>query len=569
MTQFNARLVSNLSQFSRRAFGSISALALCAAFLSPSFAQQASQSERKAKGEVFFSAGDEPPSMDPTKQADQISSIWLTHIFEGLMTYDKNGDVVPGAAEKVEVSADAKTYTFTIRKTAKWHDGKPVTAKDFEFAFQRLVDPAYASEYSFIAETAHITNASAIIKKTADKSTLGAKALSDTVFEVKLDNPVTFFPSLMAFNTFFPIRKDMVEKHGDKFATNIESLIGNGPFKLTKWQKEASMRVEKASTYWNAASIKINAIESPVLVKDAGANYNMFRAGGIDIMAPSGLDQERLKLAQKDKLAIKSFNDGAVFYFEPNQVEGKIFANLKLRKAVSLALNRREYVNKISAIPGDKTGLGLVPDYMPGAKKGSTYRKEAPIALKDGDMAAAQKLVKEYLAETKQAKVPSFTILAGDSSSAKRDSEYFQQYLSKVLNTEIKVDSVPFKTRIQKMKDGQFDIVLAGWGPDYMDAMTFMDLFTSWNENNRGKFNSKEFDDLIKKSQVSADPVERVNLFKKAEQILIVDQVGVIPYYQRARAFVTADGLQGVRRAQVGADVDFRFASWSNTSAKK
>ncbi|MCA2958923.1 MAG: peptide ABC transporter substrate-binding protein [Silvanigrellales bacterium] len=536
------------------------------AFSANAFAQQKSQAERRAAQEVYWNPGDEPPSMDPTKQADSVSGAWLTHLFEGLMTTDKNGDMVPGAAEKMSVSADGKTYTFTIRKNAKWHDGKPVTAQDFEFAFKRLVDPAYASEYSFIAETAQIVNATEIIGKKLPTDQLGAKALNDSTFEVKLKNPVTFFPSLMAFNTFFPIRKDLVEKHGDKFATNLESLVGNGPFKLVQWQKEASMRMEKAPTYWNAKAIKITALEAPVMVKDAGASYNLFRTGGTDLV---GLDFERLKLAQKDKLAIKSHSDGAVFYLQMNTVDGKLFSNVKLRQALSIGINRREYINKISAIPGDKPAFGVIPDYMPGSKKGSTYRKEAPLAFKDGDLAKAKSLVKEYLAETKQAKVPSFTLLTGDSSTAKRDSEYFQQTLSKVFDTEVKVDSVPFKTRLQKMRDSQFDVVAAGWGPDYLDAMTFADLFMQNNSNNHGQFKDSKYDELILSAQKSADPAERINLIKQAEKILIVDKAAIAAYHQRGRAYVLANGLTGVRRAQVGGDPDFRFASWGGAAAKK
>jgi oligopeptide transport system substrate-binding protein len=548
----------------RTVLAAATALALVASV--PALAQQKSQSERRASQEVYWSAGDEPPSMDPTKQADAVSSSWLVHLFEGLMTTDKNGDIVPGAAEKMAVSTDGKTYTFSIRKGAKWHDGKPVTAQDFEFAMRRLVDPAYASEYSFIAETAQIVNATEIIAKKLPVDQLGVKALNDTTLEIKLKNPVTFFPSLMAFNTFYPIRKDLVEKHGDKFATNTESLVGNGPFKITKWQKESSMRMEKAPTYWNAKTIKVTAVESPVMVKDAGANYNLFRTGGIDM---AGLDFERLKLAQKDKLAIKSYSDGSVFYLQFNTVGGKIFSNAKLRQAVSIGLNRREFINKISAIPGDKAAFGIVPDYMPGSKKGSTYRREAPVALKDADMARAKALVKEYLAETKQEKVPSFTILTGDSSTAKRDAEYFQQTLAKVLDADVKVDSVPFKTRLQKMRDSQFDIVQAGWGPDYLDAMTFMDLFMQNNSNNHGQWKNAQYDALVGKAQVSADPLERVNLFKQAEKILIVDEAAIATYHQRGRAYVLAPGLMGVRRPQVGGDVDFRFASWGGAAAKK
>ena len=551
--------------FSRRTALAVAASASLALSAS-SFAQQKTQADRRAAQEVFLNMGDEPPSMDPNKQVDAVSYFWLGHMFEGLMTTDKAGNVVPGAAEKLAISADGKTYTFSIRKGAKWHDGKPVTAQDFEFAFKRLVDPAFASEYSFIAETAQILNATEIITKKATLDTLGAKALNDSTFEIKLKNPVAFLPSIMSFQAFFPVRKDIVEKYGDKFATNVESLVGNGPFKLVKWQKESSMRVEKAANYWNASAIKLKAIEAPVLLKDVGAQYNLFRTGGLDV---TGLDSDRLKLAGKDKLAIKSFNDGSVFYLELNQKEGKPFSNVKLRRAIQVGLNRSEFVNKISGVPGDRPAYGIIPDYMPGSKKGVTYRKESALNFKDNDLATARTLVKEFLAETKQAKVPTFTILSGDSTTAKRDSEYFQAALSKILDAEVKVDSVPFKTRLQKQRDGQFDIVLGGWGPDYLDPMTFADLFMSTNGNNHGGYANAQYDEAIKRAQSSNDLAERVKEFGAAEKILIQDTVGVIPYFQRGRAYVLADGLQNVRRTQVGQDPDLRFASWSQASAKK
>lgn len=555
-----------IRSLSRRAALAL-ASALAFAVTQNSFAQQKTQAERRTAQEVFLTMQDEPPSMDPTKQADTVSGMWLGHIFEGLMTTDKSGNIVPGTAEKMAVSADGKTYTFTIRKNAKWHDGKPVTAQDFEFTFKRLVDPAYASEYSFIAETAQIVGAADIIAKKAPVDSLGVKAVNDSTLEIKLNNPVAFFPSLMSFNTFFPVRKDLVEKHGDKFATNVESLVGNGPFKLARWQKEASMRIEKAPTYWNAAAIKLKAIEQPVILKESGSVYNLYKTGGLDITW--SIDAERVKLAQKEKVPVKSFNDGGVFFLEMNQRKGKLFEDPRLRKAIQVGVSRGEYVSRISAIPGDRVAHGLVPDYMPGSKKGSSYRREAALTFKDNNINEAKKLVKEYLTATKQTKIPSFTILSGDTGSAKRDAEYYQSVLAKVFETDVKVDTVPFKTRLQKMRDGQFDIVLAGWGPDYLDAMTFMDLFLSNNPNNHGGFADAKFDELIKKAQTSGDLAERVKTMHDAEKLLITEKAAVVPYYQRARAYLQVDGLQGVRRTQVGADPDLRYASWSTTSAKK
>jgi oligopeptide transport system substrate-binding protein len=541
-------------------FKSFIAGAILATTLGQASAAGLSQAERRKAGEIYLNMGDEPPSMDPTKQADSLSGLWLGHLYEGLMTVDKSGKkYIPGSAEAMDVSPDGKVYTFKIRKNAKWHDGKPVTAKDFEFAFRRLVDPSFASEYSFIAITAQIENAEEIVAKKKPVTELGARALNESTFQVKLKNPVPFFPSLMAFSVFFPVREDIVKKFGEKVFTNANSIVGNGPFKLTKWVHEASMRAEKADTYWNAADVKINAIEAPVLLKDPGATYSQFATGGLDM---TGLDRDRLKIAQKDKRAIGNYQDGSVFWLEMNQRKNALFSNPKMRQALRFALNRAELVNKVLAVPGTKPAYGIVPDYMPGSKAGSTFRKESSLKWKDNDFATAQKFIKEYLSETKQTRVPGFTILGDDGTNGKMQAEYLQGFLKKVFNTDVKIDLVPFKTRLQRMRDGQFDIVWAGWGPDYLDSMTFMDLFMSHNENNHGEFKDAKFDKLITSAQAESDIAKRAKILIDAERYLIEEQAAVVPYYQRARAFVAAEGLIGVLRQQVGADPNFRYAQW-------
>jgi oligopeptide transport system substrate-binding protein len=519
-----------------------------------------SQADRRAAGEVYINMGDEPPSMDPTKQADSLSGMWLGHIYEGLMTPDKTGkNYIPGAAESIQVSPDGKTYTFKIRKNAKWHDGKPVVAQDFEYAFRRLVEPKFASEYSFIAVTAQIAGADEIIKGKKPVTELGARALNASTFEVKLNNAVPFFPSLMAFSVFFPVRKDVVEKFGEKFAANADSIIGNGPFKLTNWVHEASMRVEKANTYWNAADVKITAIEAPVLLKDPGAAYSQFATGGLDMI---GLDRDRLKIAQKSKLPIKNYQDGSVFWLEMNQRLNATFSNVKMRHALRFALNRGELVNKILGVPGTKAAFGIVPDYMPGAKAASTFRKESIISWKDSDLASAKKMIQEYLAETKQTKIPAFTILGDDGTNGKMQAEYLQSFLKKVFDTEVKIDLVPFKTRLQRMRDGQFDIVWAGWGPDYLDSMTMIERFLSDNSNNYGGFSNTKFDSLVKSARTETNPQTRARKLADAENLLVLELSGVVPCYQPSRAYLMAEGLQGYAHAHLGIDPDFRFASW-------
>ncbi|MEI8025570.1 MAG: peptide ABC transporter substrate-binding protein [Pseudomonadota bacterium] len=518
--------------------------------------------QRRKAQEVYLNLIDEPPSMDPTKQADAVSGMWLGHIYEGLMTQDKTGkNYVLGSAEAVKVSKDGLQYTYTIRKNAKWQDGKALSAKDFEFAFRRLVDPKFASEYSFIAITAQIVNAEEIVKGKKAPSELGAKALNDSTFQVQLKSPVTFFNSLMAFNVFYPIREDIVKKFGDKFSTNVESIIGNGPFKLTRWVHESSMRMEKSPTYWNASAIKLNAIDAPVILKDGGAIYSQQITGGLD-MNMGALDRDRLKLAQKDKKAISSYQDGSVWWFEMNQRPQKLFSNQNLRQALRLVLNRSEFVNKVIAIPGTKVAFGIVPDFLPGSKPSSTFRKESGLAWKDNDLASAKKYIAAYLAETKQTKVPSFTLLGDDGTAAKTQIEYLQGFLKKAFQTEVKIDIVPFKTRLQRMQDGQFDLVVAGWGPDYFDSMTFMDLFMSNNENNHGPFKDAKFDAMIVSAQKENDVVKRTAILTAAEKYLVEEKAGVVPVYQRSRSYIYSEGLEGFVRPPLGADPNLRYAYW-------
>ncbi len=525
----------------------------------PGYAGQKSRHERILAGEIYFNAGDEPPSLDPTKQADSISSMWLGHIYEGLMSYDSVGNVIPGAAESMTVNEDKTVWTFRLRLNAQWQDGKPLRAQDFVFAWRRLVDPDYASEYSFIAETAGIKNAGAIIAKKLPKDQLGVVALDDKTLQVTLSRPVTFFDSLATFQVFYPLRQDVVEKFGDKFSIDPESIIGNGPFKLAAWQKEQSLRIERSPTYWDADKIQINAIESPSMVKDSQANFNNFQTGGIDYTTTSS--PEIIKQALGARLKIKSFPTGCTSYLAFNVRPGRTFANKTLRQAVRDGISRSEYVNKILGIPGYKPIFGVVPDYMPGSRKGLTFRREAPLKSRDADYPSSQDKLKLYLQKSGKTSAPSFTILANDGTLAKKLVEYWQNSLAKILHTEVKVESVPFKTRLQKSRDGNFDLTLSGWCPDYRDPMTFMDLFTKANDNNISGWVNPTYEDLIVKAANESDSAQRVAFFAEAEKILF-EESPIVPIDQTGGAFVVAPSLKQVRHNGFGFSPDFRYATW-------
>lgn len=533
------------------------AISLAAGLAVTASANSLTRDQRKSTQVVYLNLGEEPPSMDPTKQADTVSGMLLAHIYEGLMTTDVKGDLVPGVAESHTMSADGKTWTFKIRKESLWHDGKPVTADDFVYTFRRLVDPKYASQYSFMATTAQLLNADAIIRGKQPIDSLGVKALDSQTLQISLAAPVPFFLRLMNFQIFFPVRKDLVEKYGDKFNTEADMIIGNGPFKITLWKHEANINLVKANTYWNKETIRLNNIEIPVLLKDYGSAYNLYSTGGLDLTL---LDKERLKIAQHDKLPINFYGTGGGWYLEMNQRKGQLFTNNNLRQALRFALNRREFVNKIVGIPGTKAWFGIIPSYMPGAKK--TFRLEHRLQWNDGDLKEAQKYIAAYLKDTNQTTVPSFRMVNGDSETAKTQGEYVQNHLSKVFATKVVLENVPFKTRLQKTRDGDFDVAFSGWSPDYEDPMTFVDLFLSDNENNHGAYSSKRYDELVKKAMVEIDPLKRGQMLADAEKTLVVTDAGIVPIYEQSRAYLSAGGLKNVLRQQLGADPDLRFAHW-------
>jgi oligopeptide transport system substrate-binding protein len=541
---------------------SIASFAIAAATLwsATGLCETKSRDERRKLGEVAINFEDEPPSMDPTKQADAISGMWLAHLFEGLLSMDASGKrVVPAAAERFTVSPDGKTYTFFLRAGAQWHDGKPVTANDFVYTFRRLVDPKFGSEYAYIANVAQIENAGSVIRGKKPLTDLGVHARDERTLEIRLAAPVSFFPSLMTASIFYPVRKDVVEKYRDKFATDMGSVIGNGPFKLTRWVHETSMRVEKFAGFWNAGNIAITAIDAPVMLKDDGAAYNQFLTGGFDFVM---LDRDRLRIAQKEKRSIRTFTDDSVNWLEINYRSGRLFANQTLRQALRAAMNRTELVDKVWGIPGAKAAWGVVPDYMPGSSLATTFRKENPLKWRDGDITEAKRLVARYLAETKQKQVPPFEILGDNTIKGKLPVEYLQGYLSGIFQTKITINLVPYRTHSQLMRDGEFDLAWIGWAPDYLDAMTMVERFISENDNNYGNFSNAKFDNLVRSARAEGNPRRRMELLGQAEKVLIVDVAGVIPAYQPSRAYLIADGLEGYSHIHLGVDPDFRYARW-------
>ena len=504
-----------------------------------------------ATGTITLSLSGEPPQLDSTRMTDQVSGHVMGHIMEGLLRYDAQNRLVPGVAEDWEISPEGAI--FHLREDARWSDGEPVTAADFVFSWRRTVSPETASQYAFIMFP--IKNAEAINKGELDPGQLGVRAIDARTLEVTFERPVSYFDKLVAFSTYLPIRESFFDSRNGRYGADAEDLLYNGPFTMTRWIHGAHIRFEKNELYWDKDRIRLNVIDMPYITSDTNATLNLFKDGKI---AVAGLDAETLENALQQRWQLNRFNDGSVFFLEFNHRPERLTHNLNLRKALQLVTDPGELVFKVMKLPGNLPGESLFPVWLRGVD--GRFRQEYPAPEHRVDVDAARRHLELAKQELGLDEMPALVMLTGDNPTSNKQSEYFQNVFKKTLGIDVKIDKQIFKQRLAKMTSGQFDMVMAGWGPDFDDPLTFGDLFSSWNANNRGLYANPELDHQVRIAQASLDPKTRMDAFAEIQQIIYDDAV-ILTHYERGVVYVRDPRLQGVVRRAVGTDPDYTNAS--------
>lgn len=529
-------------------------LLFIAFLLLPVWAQ--AQAVDAATKTITLGFSSEPPTLNSMESTDQVSSMILAHVKEGLLRYDAKGELSPGVAVRWKI--DDHSARFWLRRDARWSDGKPVTAHDFVFAWRNGVSPATASQYAFILYP--IKNAEAISRGELPASELGVKAVNDYELHVELEKPCPYFASLTAFMTYYPVQEDFFRSRGERYAADAKDMISNGPFVLDKWVHGASLSMAKNPHYWDADNVHLNRIDIPHMTSDPQAMFNLYRNGSI---AMTGLTRELLGKAVELGYPVRSFATGSVFFIEINFRPERPTSNLKLRKALQAMIDSSVVVNRIIAIPGNRPTDTLFPSWVKGVER--PFIEEYPPPVINHSLQRARELMREYLEETGQQTPPPLVLLTGENPIAVQQAQYIQYVLRQGLGIEVKIDRQIFKQILEKMRAGDFDLVTAGWGPDYNDAMTFADLFASWNENNRGRYQSDEYDRLVRIAQGSSDQRVRMEAIAGIQQ-LIADDVVILPSYENSGVYVQNPRLKGVVRSIFGGDPNFRYA-WIEEAA--
>lgn len=491
-------------------------------------------------------------SMDNSLATDIISAETLNNTGQGLLRFGKNNKTFPAVAKSYTTSKDGKTYTFNLRKS-QWSNGDPVTAKDFVYGWQRTVNPKTASQYAYLY--ADVKNANAIMNGKKPVSTLGIKAVGNYKVVVNLTHAVSYFPTLVAQVSFFPQNQAVVQKYGKKYASNAQSNVYNGPFKLTTWNGTAdNWTLTKNPKYWNAKTVKLQHLKFSA-IKDPQTALSQYQSGKMDAIYLTGQQPRNFK-GNKD---YRSLTSSRAAYIEMNQRKDSLMKNTKARQALSLAVNRKEFTNKVLA-DGSTPATGIVTKKL-AVRDGQDFATEATVSSATSyDLKQAKKLWREALKETGRTSYD-MTLMADDTPVAKSTTEYLQSQWTKLPGLKVTNQNIPYKTRLARSASGQFNVVVSLWGADFPDPITDLQLFTSNNSYNNGKWQSAAYDKLINAANnANANkPTARWQNMVDAQKVLLKDE-GIIPLYQGGKPQLMKSKVKGVVYYSVGANWDFSKA---------
>lgn len=512
--------------------------ALVAGVTFPAIAAQPADGETLAdKQELNYWILDALKTLDPGKNTDRSGSDVLRQLFEGLMNEDLQGAMVPGVAESHEISDDKLTYTFHLRD-AKWSNGDPLTAGDFVYAWQRVVDPATASEYAWFIELMNVENATAIVKGEKKPEELGIKAIDDRTLEVRLTVPTPYFLKALALPTTFPVPQKVLEAEGDNW-TQPGKLVSNGAYKLDSHDLGVQAVMSRNENYWDNENTVLETVRF-ITGNDQNVSLTRYLAGEIDWMdrTPAGQFPRLQKEYPEDAVSVPDACSYA-YLFNLSDKGPEALKDLRVRQALSYAVNRDVIVDKV--LQG-----GQRPAYW--WTHWAIEGFEAPeIEMAGWTQAERVEKAKALLAEAgygpdNPLKV---TIQYNTSDDHKKLAVAVQQFW-KQIGVQVELANYEWKVHTDRLQNQDFEIARYAWCADYNEASTFMDYFRTEGYNN-GKWSNAEYDALLEQAKTAEDTAP---LYRQAEEILVGD-MAFVPVYHYSKPMVVKPDLRGWPRENV------------------
>ncbi len=485
-------------------------------------------------------------SLDPQQATDGTSFEIIADYTDGLTQMDSDGQAVPAIAESWETSDDGLSWTFHLRKDAKWSNGDPVTAADFVFAWQRAVDPDVASEYAYmLSDIGQVKNAAEIIAGTMDKSELGVTAVDDYTLQVELNAPVSYFTSLMYFPTFYPVNEKFFETCADTFGTSPETTLSNGAFVLDSYEPAATaFHLTKNADYYDADRVQLAGLSYQV-IQDSQTALMSFQNGELDMTLVNGDQVDQVE----DDPAFQAVGAGYLWYVSPNIAGVKELQNDNIRKALTFAIDREAITTDVLK-DGSKPTYTAVPMDFAAGPDGSDFsadqEKFADVCAYD--VTKAQEYWTKGLEELGVDSLELEMVVDADDAPQKVATVLQEQWQTALPGLTITIKVEPKKQRVQDLQDGNYQLGLTRWGPDYADPMTYLGMWITDNSNNYGLWSNSEYDSIIDEcttGDLATDAQKRWEKLYDAEQI-VMDESVIFPLYTQCNAQMVSTKVSGV-----------------------
>jgi len=498
---------------------------------------------------IKYNLGVEPETLDPAKQTGIPEFNVLLQYMEGLTRIGPDGKPQPGMAESWETSEDGITWTFHLRDGVVWSNGDPVTAQDFEFAWKRALAPETAADYAY--QLYYIKNGETYNAGECAAEEVGVKAIDDKTLEVQLEAAAPYFLSLTAFPTLMPVPKAVVEANESWWA-EADTLIANGPFKMTVWEHNSKIEFVPNEDYWDKDALKLDKLVY-YMVEEASTELTMFETGEVDYGDNPPLPEiDRLK----EEGILKTTTLLGTYYYIFN-CEKPPLDDVKVRKALTLAIDRKNICENVTK-GGQVPALAFVPYEIPDWKDGSDFREEGGDYYEDADLEQAKKLLEEAGYPDGQG-FPEIEILYNTSEGHKAIAEAIAEMWKQNLGIKnVSLTNQEWKVYLATRDEGTFQIARAGWIGDYLDPMTFLDMWVTGGGNNNTFWGDPEYDRLVGEAKRVTDPKERSKIMHDLEDILM-ENMPVGPIYYYVDLYVMKDHVKDVYISALG-PIDFKWA---------
>lgn len=488
--------------------------------------------------EMTFVLNNEPNSIDPTVTSNSFATPFLANCFEGLVTYDEKGEVVPGNAESWESNDDLTQFTFHLRDGLKWSDGSDLTAEDYVYSALRVLTPSTTAEYlNMISD--YVVNGKEYYDGTVSAEEVGVKALDDKTIQYTLKAPCPYFVDLVSMQVYFPVQKATIEANGDKWTASAEAYVSNGPFKVTQINMGESYVLEKNDNYWDAENVTLEKLTYRYIL-DLSTALTAFENNEVDgVRMVSSGDIARLKA---EKAGLNTAPIYGTVYYNFN-CEKEPYNNPLVRKALNLAIDRDAIINNVAQLDAVPAFSFYAPGYVVDGKDLTDGRSDFGLSSTANPEEAKKALAEAGYPDGEG--FPTIQLSFYSDDNVKKIAEAVKEMWEQNLGIKVEVSSADWAVFYSDVQAGNYEVAAMGWGADYINPMSFLPLMYTDDITNNANYSNPEYDAIVDQIKVEKNPEKFGELVKQADEIVSSDY-GVLPLYYKAENYLLKDNIKGV-----------------------